>query len=158
MIRFKVGGRKSEITLVATLLDRKAYPAMEIVKLYRLRWECELDIRSIKILMGMAWLSCHTPTMLQRELMAYILAYNIIRITMCNAAKMSGYKPLDLSFKNAKDSWLTFGQDGYGPNKYAWLLWSIADAPLRKRPGRKESRKIKRRHGKYKKMSKNWLK
>ena len=152
IIRCKVRGRKSEITLVTTLLDCDSYPATEIVKLYKLRWECELDIRCVKSVMGMTWLSCHTPEMLERELMVYILAYNIVRITMCDAARISGQHPRDLSFKNAKDSWLKLGQDGYEANNYAWLLWSIADAPLRKRPGRNEPRKIKRRSSKYEKL------
>lgn len=152
MIRCKIKGRKSELTLVTTLLDSETYPAGEIVKLYKLRWECELDIRSIKSVMGMTWLSCHTPEMLERELMVYILAYNIIRITMCDAAKIGGHHPRELSFKNAKDVWLLFGQDERQPKNYAWLLWSIADAPLRKRPGRNEPRKIKRRNAKYEKL------
>jgi hypothetical protein len=152
MIRCKVSGRKSELTLVTTLLDSEAYPATEIVKLYKLRWECELDIRSIKSVMGMAWLSCHTPEMLERELMVYMLAYNIIRITMCDAAKVGGHLPRDLSFKGAKDAWLQFGQGEREPTNYAWLLWTIADAPLRKRPGRNEPRKIRGPNSKYEKM------
>ena len=60
--------------------------------------------------------------------------------------------PRDLSFKNAKDSWLNLGQDGREMTDYAWLLWSIADAPLRKRHGRNESRKVKRRDRKYDEM------
>jgi hypothetical protein len=152
MIRCKVGGRKSELILVTTLLDSEAYPAAEIVKLYKLRWECELDIRSIKSVMGMTWLTCHTPAMLKRELMVYILAYNIIRISMCDAAKIGGQFPRELSFKSAKDAWLLFGQDEREPQNYAWLFWTIADAPLRKRPGRNEPRKIKRRNSKYEKL------
>ncbi len=152
MIRCKVSGRKSELTLVTTLLDSVAYPAAEIVKLYKLRWECELDIRSIKSVMGMTWLSCHTPEMLERELMVYMLAYNVIRVTMCDAAKVGGHLPRELSFKSAKDAWLQFGQSEREPTNYAWLLWTIADAPLRKRPGRNEPRKIKAPHAKYAKM------
>jgi putative transposase len=152
IIRYTVSGRHSEITIVTTLLDAEAYPAEDVAALYKYRWECELDIRSIKSVMGMTWLTCHTPEMLQRELMAYLLAYNIIRITMCDAAKISDRKPRDLSFKNAKDSWLHLGDDGREPNDYAWLLWSIADAPLRKRARDQEPRKIKRRSSKYEKL------
>ena len=152
MIRCKVGGRKSELCLVTTLLDSEIYPAAEILKLYKLRWECELDIRSMKSVMGMSWLSCHTAAMLEKELMVYILAYNIIRVTMCDAAKLGGHLPRDISFKGAKDAWLQLGQDQPEPQHYAWLLWAIADAPLRKRPGRNEPRKIKRRNGKYERL------
>lgn len=149
IIRCKIGGRKKELTLVTTLLDRNAYPAREIVKLYKHRWECELDIRSIKSVMGMNWLSCHTPEMLERELMVYILAYNIIRMTMYDSAKIVGERARDLSFKNAKDSWIAFGKAGNDSRSYAWLVWAIVQAPLRKRPGRQEPRKIKRRNSKY---------
>lgn len=152
MIRCRVGGRKGVLTLVTTLLDSEAYPAAEIIKLYKLRWECELDIRNVKSVLGMSWLSCHTPEMLARELMVYLLAYNIIRITICDAAKVGGHKPRDLSFKGAKDAWLLFGQDERTPQNYAWLIWTIADVPLRKRPGRREPRKTKRRDSKYEKM------
>ena len=157
MIRYRVAGRKKEITLVTTLIDSNAYPAKEIAKLYRLRWECELDIRTIKTVMGSTWLSCHTPEMLQRELMTYVLAYNVICVTVVEAAKVSGYQPRDLSFKNAIESWLQLGQPGkpiQESHDYAWLLWSIAHAPLRKRPGRLEPRAIKRRNSKYPKMKK----
>jgi hypothetical protein len=152
MIRYRVNGRKSEVTIVTTLLDQEAYPAEALAELYKHRWECELDIRSIKTVLGMTWLSCHTPEMLERELMVYFLAYNLIRVTICDAAKIADCKPRDLSFKNAKDSWLQLGQDGREINDTAWLLWSIADSPLRKRPRPSEPRKIKRRNSKYEKM------
>jgi hypothetical protein len=149
MIRYRVNGRKDEITIVTTLTNRELYPAADVAGLYKHRWECEPDIRSIKTVMGMANLSCHTPEMLERELMTYYLAYNLVRVAIVDAAKVSDVKPRDLSFKNAKDSWLHLGLDGVEVNDYAWLLWSIADSPLRKRPGRKEPRKIKRRTNKY---------
>lgn len=152
IIRYTVKGRQSELTIVTTLLDSDAYPADAVAELYKHRWACELDINSIKSVMGMTWLSCHTPAMLERELMVYLLAYNLVRVTMCDAARIASVKPRDLSFKNAKDSWLHLGQDGRELEDYAWLLWSIADSPLRKRPGRKEPRKIKRRSSKYEKM------
>ena len=152
IIRYKVKGRKSEITIVTTLLDTQAYPADAVAELYKHRWECELDIRSIKSVMGMTWLSCHTPQMLERELMVYFLAYNLVRVAMCDAARIRNVTPRDLSFKNAKDSWLNLGLDGRELTDYAWLLWSIADSPLRKRHGRNEPRKLKRRDRKYDEM------
>ncbi len=151
-IRYLVNGRKSEVTVVTTVLDQELYPAEAIAQLYKYRWECELDIKSIKTVMGMNWLSCHTPEMLERELMVYFLAYNLVRVTICDAAKIADCKPRDLSFKNAKDSWLQLGQDGREINDTAWLLWSIAHAPLRKRSRPSEPRKVKRRNSKYEKL------
>ena len=112
----------------------------------------ELDIRSIKSVMGMTWLSCHTPEMLERELIVYFLAYNLVHVAMCDAARIRNLKPRDLSFKNAKDPCLNLGQDGRELNDYAWLLCSIADATLRKSHGRNEPRKVKRRDRKYDEM------
>jgi hypothetical protein len=152
MIRYKVKGRNSELTIVTTLLDTETYTAKSIAELYKHRWECELDIRSIKTVMGMDRLSCHTPEMLERELMTYFLAYNLIRVTMCDAARIAGCMPRALSFKNAKDSWLKLGQDGCGTNDIAWLLWAILDSPLRKRKRPNEPRKVKRRNAKYERM------
>ena len=51
--------------------------------------------------------------------MTYILAHNLIRVAMFDAAKICNVKPPDLIFKNAKDSWLRLGQDGTELNDYA---------------------------------------
>jgi len=161
IIRYKVGGRKKEVTIVTTLLDKETYSAEDIAQLYGYRWNCELDIRSIKAVMGMAELSCHTPPMLERELLVYLLAYNLIRVAMSDAAQIAKLTPRQLSFKSAKDAWLNLAvqskQDRYAANAdseaqtndYAWLLWSIATGKLTARPGRQEPRKIKRRNSKY---------
>lgn len=162
MIRYKVGGRNKEVTLVTTLLDQENFSAESIALLYRHRWNCELDIRSIKSVMGMAELSCHTPEMLEREFLVYFLAYNLIRVTMVDAGHIADLNPRQLSFKSAKDAWLSLGTstklngsediqevEAIRANDYAWLLWSIATSKLVARPGRQEPRKIKRRNSKY---------
>lgn len=94
-------------------------------------------------------LTCHTPEMLERELAMYILAYNVICVTMCDLQRVTGSKPRDFSFKQARDAWLVFGRNIREENEYVLLLWSIAQAPLRRRPGRREPREVKRRHQKY---------
>jgi len=150
MIRYQVSGRKKEVVIVTTLLDQEKYSAEAIAQLYGYRWHCELDIRSIKSVMGMAELSCHSPEMLERELLAYYLAYNLIRVTMVETGKIVELHPRRLSFKSAKDAWLNLGAmtqlDGgkeieevkaIEANDYAWLVWSIATSKLRARPGRR---------------------
>lgn len=162
MIRYHVGGRKKEVIIVTTLLDEEKYTAEDIAQLYGYRWNCELDIRSIKSVMGMAELSCLTPEMLEREILVYFLAYNLIRVTMADAAQIAKLNPRQLSFKSTKDAWLNLGtktkMDGreniqeveaIEANDYAWLLWSIATSKLTARSGRQEPRKIKRRNSKY---------
>lgn len=152
IIRYPVGGRNESITIVTTLLDRETYPAEEVANLYGHRWDCELDIRSIKTVMGMGELACHSPEMIEREILAYYLAYNIVRVAMADAARVTNLKPRRISFKSAKNAWLSFGRDGNESNDYAWLLWSIAQRTIGHRPGRQEPRKVKRRDGKYERM------
>ena len=89
IIRLRIGGRKGEITLVTTLTDQKRYPTADIAALYKVRWNCELDIRSIKSVLGMGELSCRSPEMLRREIIVYYLAYNLIRVSMIDAAKIA---------------------------------------------------------------------
>jgi hypothetical protein len=162
IIRYKIVGRKKEVTIVTTLLDTEQYTAEEIAQLYGFRWNCELDIRSIKSVMGMSELSCHTPEMLEREMLVYFLAYNLVRVAMVDAARIANLTPRQISFKSAKDAWLLLGEktkldggedtqevEAMEVNDYAWLLWSISTSKLTPRPGRKEPRKIKRRNSKY---------
>jgi hypothetical protein len=48
----------------------------------------ELDIRNIETTLGMDVLRCLTPQMVQKELWVYLLAYNLIRLLMAEAAVM----------------------------------------------------------------------
>jgi Transposase DDE domain len=154
LIRYQVNGRKDQITIVTTLMNEEKYPAVEVAKLYGFRWNCELDIRSIKSVMGMVELRCCTPAMLEREIMVYFLAYNLIRISMLDAAVVADVSPRELSFKSAMKCWQHMGSSSQETSDFAHLLWSIATCRVGNRPGRQEPRKIKRRNGKYPKMNK----
>jgi hypothetical protein len=152
IIRYPVDGRNESITIVTTLLDREEYSAQDVADLYGYRWSCELDIRSIKTIMGMNELACLTPEMLQRELMTYFLAYNLVRVTMVDAARVTKQKPNRLAFKSAKNAWLAFDDASTEDESYSWLLWSVAQQTIGHRPGRQEPRKIKRRNSKYERL------
>jgi len=150
IIRLRIGGRKGEITLVTTLTDQKRYPTEDIAALYKARWNCELDIRSIKSVLGMGELSCRSPEMLRREIIVYYLAYNLIRVSMIDAAKIAKCEPRELSFKNAKNAWLSYVQHfKQDADAFTWLLSAIATVRVRDRPDRHEPRAVKRRHAKY---------
>jgi hypothetical protein len=154
LIRYRVNGRKEQITVVTTLMNAKKYPAAEVAKLYGYRWNCELDIRSIKSVMGMVELRCRTPAMLEREIMVYFLAYNLIRISMLDAAVVADVSPRKLSFKSAMTAWQSMGSDSQESGDFAHLIWSIATCRVGNRPGRQEPRKVKRRKSKYPRMTK----
>lgn len=154
MIRYQTDGRKEEITIITTLLDQERYPARSIAELYGFRWNCELDIRSIKTVMGMEELRCKSPEMLRREIYNYLLAYNLVRAAMCDAARITEQEPRKLSFKNAMQVLTEYAVlDSADDSTVVHVLWSIACNNVGDRPGRKEPRKIKRRRNKYRKMT-----
>lgn len=55
------GFRTRELVVVTTLLDPVAYPARDVGQLYRARWNIELDLRSLKVTLGVGVLRCKSP-------------------------------------------------------------------------------------------------
>ena len=155
-IRYRVSGRKSEITIVTTLLDSKLYPAKAVVELYGLRWDVELDIRSYKSTMGTCDLRCLTPGNLDREIAVSVLAYNLVRLLMCDAATVVRHiHPRELSFSLARDVWQEFCDQLATPHGLMSAIVSATSRFVRDRPNREEPRAIKRRcHTKYPKLNK----
>jgi hypothetical protein len=156
-LRFRVtqrGFRPQEITLVTTLLDPVAYPADELSLLFRERWHCELDLRSLKVSMQMDRLRCKTPEMVEKELWMHLLAYNLIRQTVAEAARSHKIAPRHLSFKGAVqlvNSMATYLSFLRPERERLWkeLLAAIATHNVGNRPNRIEPRKLKYRPGKY---------
>jgi hypothetical protein len=105
------GFRVESLTVVTTLTDAKEYPRLDIAELYHKRWLVELDIRSIKVTLGMDVLRCKTPEMVRKEMWICLLAYNLIRKTILQAAKRHKLSPRQLSFAAAMQtlaaSWVT---------------------------------------------------
>ncbi len=95
------GFRVESFVVMTTLTDTKEYSNDDIAQLYRQRWHVELDIRAIKCTLGMDVLRCKTPEMVRKEIWTCLLAYNLIRKTMLQAAKHTGLSPRQLSFTNA---------------------------------------------------------
>jgi hypothetical protein len=62
----------------------------------------------------MEMLSCKTPAMAEKELWVYLLAYNLIRLLMVQAALASDRLPRELSFKHTLQLWLAWSQRGTG--------------------------------------------
>jgi hypothetical protein len=76
------GFRTRQLVVATTLRDAHAFPARDLAALYRARWHAELDLRSLKITLGMEVLRCKSPEMVRQELWAHLLAYNLIRTVM----------------------------------------------------------------------------
>jgi hypothetical protein len=144
------GFRTESLVVVTTLTDAKEYPADEIAELYHKRWLVELDIRAIKITLDMDVLRCKTPPMIRREVWTCLLAYNLIRRTMLQAAQQSGLSPRQLSFTAALQtigaSWLVVLLDpSFRTTLIDVQLMHMAGHTVGNRPGRVEPRAVKRR-------------
>ena len=70
----------------------------------------ELDLKNIKTTLGMETLSCKTPQMCEKEFRAYLLAYNLIRLLMAEAALQAEVLPRQLSFKHTLQIWVAWSQ------------------------------------------------
>jgi len=147
------GFRTRSLLVVTTLLDVEQYPSEEIALLYRRRWQAELHLRSLKVVLQMDHLRCKKPERVRNEFWTHLLGYNLIRGVMAMAALESGKSPWEISFKGALQT-----LDQFLPillskiSSEAWceaLLAAIASHIVGNRPDRIEPRKVKRRRKHY---------
>ena len=148
------GFRTKVIIIVTTLLDPVQYTKEDLAALYRRRWNNELDLRSIKSTMQMDVLRCKTPELVHKEVWTHILAYNLIRTIMAQAALRHDVEPRTISFKGAMQTLEAFqpliafqGHRGrsFRLQLYAQLLDCVAAHRVANRPDRFEPRFKKRR-------------
>jgi hypothetical protein len=153
------GFRTKSLMIVTTLLSPTGYAADDIADLYRRRWEAELHLRSLKIVLQMDQLRCKTPHRVRNEFWMHLLAYNLIRRAMALAAMQSGTTPWQISFKGALQTLNQFlPLLGYSPSVETicqTLLACIAANPVGDRPDRFEPRVRKRRPKEYCLMTKS---
>lgn len=145
------GFRTKQVTLITTLLDALAHPAKELLKIYELRWQVELDLKHIKITLGMDVLRGKTPDMIRKEIYVHLLGYNLLRTVMWSAGTTHGVHPLRLSLQGARQHLNSFKEQLADSGKrkcqrlYQTLLELIAHKPVPERYGRSEPRVRKRR-------------
>jgi Transposase DDE domain len=153
-------GRCEKSIVISTIID-PSIPQEELSDLYWRRWNCELDLRSIKQSMHLDVLRCKNPEMVAKEIFAHLLAYNLLRGTMSESAKRTGTTPRQLSVKGAMQAVESFTPAMMAANGnealYAAFLSTIAAHRVGNRPGRQEPRKKKRRPAwqDYLKVSRN---
>ena len=137
--------------LVTSLLNPEAAAPRELDALYRLRWNIEVDWRTIKVTMHMDVLRCLTPAMIRKEISVHLLAYNLVRWAMASAAYLGEVMPRLLGFTGAKRVLMAFAtQLRQCPGQrlsvmFAVVLGAIASLRLPIRPDRVEPRAKKRR-------------
>ena len=144
--------------VVTTLLDPEQTTTEDLATLYRARWHNELDLRSLKSSMQMGELRCKTPELVRKEVWTHILAYNLIRTVMAQAAARHGVAPRTISFTGAMQTLeafqplLEFGAAQEAVSRlrlYHDLLDAIASHRVGDRPDRYEPRVKKRRRNHY---------
>lgn len=138
--------------LVTTLLSPRKTAKADLGALFLQRWHVELDLRNIKTTLGMEALSCKSPEMCEKELWVYLLAYNLIRLLMAEAALQAGVTPRQLSFKHTLQIWVAWSQRQFlsgAKEDTATLFMLIAQIRVGERPGRVEPRAVKRRPKPY---------
>ena len=103
-------------------------------------------------------LRCKTPELVRKELWTHILAYNLIRTIIAQAASKHGLEPRSISFKGAMQTLEAFqpvialqaGDDAEGRSGlYQQVLDAIATHRVADRPDRVEPRLRKRRPKHY---------
>lgn len=150
------GFRTRSLVVVTTLLDAERYPPEDIAALYRRRWDAELHLRSLKVVLQMDHLRCKTPERVRNEFWTHLLGYNLIRGVMAAAALQSGRSPWEISFKGTLQTLsqlLPMLQSRISSE--AWcrvLLTAVSSHIVGNRPDRIEPRVRKRRPKPYKYM------
>lgn len=154
------GFRVRQVTLVTTLLDPKEYPAQEILQVYLRRWRLELCLDDLKTTLQMEMLRSRSPQMVHRELYAHLIAHNLVRYTMAQAAAEASAPLERLSFKGTLDALRQFTHamsQARSQKKrqqlWAQLLKTLAADLVPERPGRREPRAVKRVKNKYDRLN-----
>lgn len=163
IIRVRVqqkGFRTRELELVTTLLDAVAYPATEIIEAYRRRWRLEMCLDDLKTTLGLDALRCQSPAMVRRELLMLLIAHNLIRAVMAEAAAAHAVALDRLSFTGALVTLRRFCCASAQTTRtqlqrHLWseLLRIIAADPVPLRPDRWEPRAVKRRPKSYPRLN-----
>ena len=147
MREVEVNGR----ILVTTLLDPMTASAQSLGALYKMRWNIEVDFRTIKATLEMDVLRCKSQPMVDKEIAVYFLAYNLVRWAMAKAALLADVLPRALSFAGAKRLLHAFADQLRRTSgkqvriMIATVIASIATLRLPNRPDRIEPRAKKRR-------------
>lgn len=148
--RIRVRGRMQTLWLVTSLLDARRYPALEIAEIFGRRWRIETLFGNLKIKLSADVLRSQSPEAVHKETAARMMALNVVRSLMLQAAAEHGVEPQRLSFTYALRAVVSF-TPALGieplwkvPAIYRAMLREIAAHEVEWRPGRNEPRMIRR--------------
>jgi hypothetical protein len=140
VIRFEIPGFRP-VRLITNLLDEEI-TARELVVHYHQRWDAEVAYAEIKThqcatLRGQSPTTFRSkrPDLVEQELYALVITYNLVRLLIRQAATAHGKDPRRISFLNALQHILdatpilTAAEDS-SPARFEYLLGVIADCDL----------------------------
>jgi len=163
MVRFirasvRIRGKTRSVWFVTSLLDRDKYPADKIVRLYAKRWNIETFFRQLKVNFSADVLRSQTPDGIHKEVAARLIAINVIRTIMLEAAIGEGIEPDRISFVHTVRAVISFSpafvDESFWklPDIYKRMLVEIASHLIEERPGRIEPRMVRREWQHYPSM------
>jgi hypothetical protein len=144
IVRYTVnrkGCRTRQVYVATSLLNRAAYPAETIMRLYGHRWQIETCFNQLKTGAKMNVLKSQTVPGVIKELIMYLIVWNLVRMTMLACAQQSGVSVWRVSFIDAVRRLCVLMQ-GTSPIELDVLINPD-------RPDRWEPRKLKRRIKEY---------
>jgi hypothetical protein len=160
MVRFikatvRIRGEHKVVWLVTSLLDNKLYPAIEIVGLYGKRWRIETLFKAVKINLSADVLRSLSADGIRKEVAARLIAVNVVRMIMLEAAIEHNVDPMRISFVYAVRAIVSFSPAFASepiwklPSIYQAMLTEIAAHLVPERAGRDEPRAVRRERQHY---------
>jgi hypothetical protein len=163
LIRVRVrqkGFRARELMLVTTLLDPALYPADQIVAAYLRRWRLEMCLDDLKTTLGLDALRCQSPAMIHREILVLLIAHNLVRAVMAEAARAHAVPLERISFTGTMDALRSFSRaiaqtarPRLQQRLWAEMLRVLAADLVPLRPDRWEPRAVKHRPKTYPRLN-----
>lgn len=154
------GFRVREVTVITTLLDPKRYPGAEVLRAYLRRWRLEMSLDDLKTTLHLETLRGRSPAVVRQEALARMIAHNLVRWTMAQAARAHAVALERISFKGTLDAVRHFSHalsqarsQRQRANLWAELLRILAADRVPERPGRREPRAVKRKKNKYRRLN-----
>ena len=143
------GFRPRQKLILTTHLNSNKVKADEIKDLYKRRWQVEINLRSIKTILGMDVLRGLSNEMVKKEVWVHLIAYNLTRLVMVLVASTAKKMPAQMSFRASAQALsvvrfillLTGKQENVG----TFLFEMVNSVEVGKHPDRYEPRAIKRR-------------
>ncbi|MEM8780144.1 MAG: IS4 family transposase [Cyanobacteria bacterium P01_G01_bin.49] len=157
---FVPGFRTKQVSLITTLLDENEYSTVDIVRLYDERWSVEVNLKHLKTTLGMDVLRGKTPSLVRKEIWAFLIVYNLLRTLMFESALHGKVYPLNLSLQGTRHHFNNFIPKLLNTSLkthsiiYRTLLNILIHKEVPQRPGRYEPRVRKRRPKSYPLMQK----